>query len=98
MNKCVVCGEDSGKGKTCSNTCRSKLARSVAKGVANATVEPKRATVDATVGPKCDNGVTHPINILDTDVEVSVTVTGKPGDADYNGVCLDAKYDSKRIA
>lgn len=24
-------------------------------------------------------------------------VTGKPGDADYDGVCLDAKYDGRRM-
>jgi hypothetical protein len=45
MNKCVMCGNDSGRGKTCGSTCRSKLARSVAKGVASATVRPSVATV-----------------------------------------------------
>ncbi len=44
MNKCVVCGNDSGKGKTCSNTCRSKLARSVASTVAKLTVALSVAT------------------------------------------------------
>ena len=48
MNKCKVCGKDSGKGRTCGPTCRSKLARSVANAtVSDATV--KKATVDATV-------------------------------------------------
>ena len=52
MSECVICGKNSGKGKTCSSTCRSKLSRSVAKGVTGATVEPDNATVsepDATV-------------------------------------------------
>ena len=64
MNKCAICGKDSGKGKTCSSTCRSKLARSVATvsepSVANATVEGatvSNATVDATVGTITPEGV-----------------------------------------
>ena len=36
---CVICGKDSGKGKCCSSTCRSKLSRLKDKqSVANATV------------------------------------------------------------
>ena len=27
MNKCVICGKDSGKGKTCGSTCRQALRR-----------------------------------------------------------------------
>ncbi len=49
MSKCVVCGKESGKGKTCGSTCRSRLARSVAneylEGVAFATVEQGVAAV-----------------------------------------------------
>ncbi len=30
-------------------------------------------------------------------VDAYPIVTGLPGDADYDGVCLDAKYDSRRI-
>ena len=36
---CVICGKESGKGKTCSSACRKKLSRSVTKGVTNVTVE-----------------------------------------------------------
>ena len=35
---CIVCSKDSGKGKTCSSTCRSKLARTVATTVASTSV------------------------------------------------------------
>ena len=56
MSECVICGKDSGKGKTCGSTCRSKLARSVA----NATVK----TVDATVG---DQSVATPEGLIDKD-------------------------------
>lgn len=45
MNKCVICGKNSGKGKTCGSTCRSKLRRAT---LGDAT--PKNATVRATVG------------------------------------------------
>lgn len=42
MAKCVICGNESGKGRTCSSTCRSRLARATVKdgSVAFATVEP----------------------------------------------------------
>ena len=121
MNKCVICGRDSGKGKTCGSTCRSKLARSVAK----ATVKP----VDATVGlstvatpeqpdiknygkPNCEcrhcqqarankskNSINHgPHKSASQLAKNEINRVSLPGDLDYDGVCLDPKYDDRRIA
>lgn len=54
--KCVICEKDSGKGYTCSSTCRSRLRRRESKfrqSVANATVSkcdaPGYATVEGKV-------------------------------------------------
>jgi len=44
MGKCIICGKDSGKGRTCSSTCRSRLARSVAK---NSKLSPATVAVVA---------------------------------------------------
>ena len=38
MSECTVCGNESGKGKTCSSKCRKILSRSVTKGVTDASV------------------------------------------------------------
>jgi len=58
MANCVICGKDSGRGRTCGSTCRSRLARSVAQtvakedeSVASATVESKSvATAEQPLG------------------------------------------------
>ena len=45
MGKCVICGKESGKGRTCGSTCRQRLSRSVTKGVTDVTVEIGSVTV-----------------------------------------------------
>ncbi|KKN19410.1 hypothetical protein LCGC14_0946210 [marine sediment metagenome] len=49
MAKCEICGKDSGKGRTCGSTCRSKLARSVAKATVTDATVISATPVDATV-------------------------------------------------
>ena len=63
MSKCVICGNDSGKGKTCGSTCRSKLARRVAlvKGVTGFNEEIRGLSVaNATVEKCCKASVATP--------------------------------------
>lgn len=55
MNKCKICGKDSGRGKTCGSTCRSKLARSVA----SASVATENATVEQSVAGYDTGSVTQ---------------------------------------
>ncbi len=62
MNKCEICGKDSGKGRTCGNTCRSKLNRAT---VSDATVEDATptATVEAESLDYCIiDGISRPVN------------------------------------
>lgn len=53
MGKCVICGKDSGKGKTCSSKCRKVLSRqSVTKDCDKPSVTVKRTKAGVTVYPE----------------------------------------------
>ena len=55
MNKCVMCGKGSGKGRTCGNTCRSVLARATVKGLSVA-VDSDATLAHATVDKPANFG------------------------------------------
>ncbi len=99
MSKCMICGKDSGKGKTCSSTCRSKLARSVAKdgvSVANATVEECCKPSVANPKPRTFTDQEFTMLMAQANWRTKPLRVSVPGDVDYDGVCLDAKYDNRR--
>ncbi|GAG06837.1 unnamed protein product [marine sediment metagenome] len=73
MAKCLICGKDSGKGRTCGSTCRKALSRSVTKGV---TDEGVTLSVTKPIG-----GTTEAAILASK--QRSLEGSAKPGDADY---------------
>lgn len=65
-NKCVICGKDSGRGRTCGATCRQKLHRQSVTQTVTEGVTPNVTVATPAVRPKKPAKLVRPPLITDS--------------------------------